>query len=174
MLPEIPGLASGHWGLLEWAEEWRGSGAGSLVKKAETWGLRTLTSMELGAGKRAAGTVTQGWVSMGSWDQMHMVGESSVGGAGRSLSQTLVRVSLRLARASWLPQDGRAGPWPSLPALGVTVVVMGYSFWPSEANSPIDEGLLRGLASSALREPSLSSRETLREILAWELAVASM
>lgn len=38
----------------------------------------------------------------------------------------------------------------------------------------MEEGLWRGLASSARTGPSLSSREMLRDILARELAVASM
>lgn len=65
----------------------------------------------------------------------------------------LDRLSFRLARASWLPREGTAGSRPSPSELGVTVVVTSWSSW--------------------LREAS-SSKEMLRDILAWELAVASM
>lgn len=66
------------------------------------------------------------------------------------------------------------GSWPSLSELGITLVVMALSSWPKEASSPMDEGLWRGLASSSMTGLSLSPREMLRDILAWELAVVSM
>lgn len=170
MLPGAPGLASGSGGLLGWAGVLRGSGAGSLGRKAELWSLRVLPSMGLWARKLAVAAMTSGWVATGSWDQTHVVGGSSRGGGSKSSSQMFDRVSFRLARASWLPQEGRAGSWALLSELGAAVLTAWRS-WPREASSPMDEGLRRGLGSSARTGLSLSSREMLRDILARELAV---
>ena len=100
----------------------RGPGARSLGRKVELRSLRELTSM--GAGKLAVLTVASGWVATGSWDQTQVVGDSWWGGGSKSLSQTPDRASLRLARASWLPWDVRAGSWPLLSESGAAVVVM--------------------------------------------------
>lgn len=164
MLPGTPGLASGSGVLLGWAGVLRGSGARSLGRKVDLWSPRVLASTGLEAEKVAVVMVTLGWVATGS------TGE----GGSKSLSQMLDRVSFRLARASWLPQEGRTGSRPSLLELSDAVVGLAWSSWPRDASSPTDEGLRRGLASSASTGPSLSSREMLRDILAWELAVASM
>lgn len=164
MLPGTPALASGSGVLLGWAGVLRGSGTRSLGRKVELWSLGELASMGLGTGKVAVVTVTLGWVAEGS----------NGGGGSKSLSQMLDRVSFRLARASWLPQEDKAGSRPSLLELGATVVGMAWSSWPRDASSPMEEGLWRGLVSSASTGPSLSSREMLRAILARELAAASM
>lgn len=174
MLPGTPGLASGSGGLLGWEGVLRDSVARNLGRKVALWSLGALPSTGLGARKLAVVTMTLGWVATGSWDQTHVVGGSSWGGGNTSLSQMLGRVSFRLARASWLPREGRAASWPPLSELGVTVVVMTWSSWPREASSPRDEDLYRGLVSSARTGPSLSSMEMLCGILAQELAVASM
>jgi hypothetical protein len=144
----------------------RGSGVGSFGRKAELWSLSVLTSTGLGANKLAAVTDAPGRVSPGSSGHTHVVVGSS-GDGDRSLSQMLDKVSLRLARASWLPQEGKTDSCPSLPELEVALVV---SSWFREASSPMDEGLWRGLVSSAMTGSLLSPRE----ILARELAVVSM
>lgn len=122
----LPGMASGSGGLLGWAGVLRDSGARSpeLRIKAELWSLKELISIGLEAGKLAVVTVTSDWVATGSWDQTQVVGGSSGGEGSKSLSQTLDRVCLKLARASWLPWEGRTGSWPSLSELVVAVVVM--------------------------------------------------
>lgn len=120
----LPGMASGSGGLLGWAGVLRGSGARSLGIKVELWSLKEHISTGLEAGKPAVVTVTSDWVATGSWDQTQVVGGSSGGEGSKSLSQTLGKVCLKLARASWLPWEGRTGSWPSLSELVAAVVVM--------------------------------------------------
>lgn len=95
----------------------RGPGTRSLGRKVELWIFRELASTGLGAGKVAVVTVTLGWVAA----------DSSGGEGSKSLSQMLDRVSLRLARASWLPQDDKAGSRLSLLELGAAMVGMAWS-----------------------------------------------
>lgn len=162
-LPGTPGLVSGSEVLLGWAGVLGDSGTRSLGRKVELWSPRELASTGLGTGKVAV--VTLGWVATGS----------NGGGGNKSLSQMLDRVSFRLARASWLPpKESKAGSRPSLLEPGATVVGMAWSSWPRDTSSPTEDGLGRGLASSASTGPSLSSREMLRDILARELAAAAM
>ena len=101
----------------------RRTGARNLGRKADLWSLEAIPSAGLLAGKPSVVTVTSRSVSTGSWDQTHVVGGSSWGGGSKSLSQMLDRLSFRLARASWLPREGRARSRPSLSELCVTVVV---------------------------------------------------
>lgn len=168
MPPGPPGMASGSERPSGRAGLLRGPGARSLGRKVELWSLGELTSM--GAGKLAVVTVASGCVAKGSWDPTQVVGDSCGGRGSKSLSQTPDRVCLRLARASWLPWDVRAGSWPLLPELGAAVVVM----MSREASSPIDKGLQRGLVNSARTGSPLSSREMLCDFSAQELAAASM
>lgn len=133
--------------------------------------VRALPSTGLGSGKLAVVTVTLGWVTTGSWDQTHVVGGSTRARGSKSLSQMLGRVSLRLARVSWLPQD-RAGSRLSLSEMDAAMVMVAWRSWPRDGSSLIDGGLRRGLASSARPGSSLSSREMWCDILARELIVA--
>lgn len=128
--------------------------------------VRALPSTGLGS----VVTVTLGWVTTGSWDQTHVVGGSTGARGSKSLSQMLGRVSLRLARVSWLPQD-RAGSRLSL-SVDAAMVMVAWRSWPRDGSSLIDGGLRRGLASSARPGSSLPSREMWRDILARELIVA--
>lgn len=120
----LAGMASGSGGLLGWAGVLTGSGDRSLGRKVELWSLRELISTGLEAGKLAVVTVTLDWVATGSWDQTQVLGGSCGGDGSKSLSQTLDKVCLKLARASWLPWEGREGSWPSLSELVAAMVVM--------------------------------------------------